>query len=155
NFTVNAANQNGPASRTTLSGPVAVAVDSNNNLYIADYNNHRVLFYITPLTTDVSADQVWGQGGSFTLNGCNRGAASATTLCAPAGVALDSANNLYVADLSNHRVFEYTETTNPPNNRTANAVFGQINTTTFNGCNQGMNVPSATTLCAPNGLSVD
>jgi NHL repeat-containing protein/ASPM-SPD-2-Hydin domain-containing protein len=155
-FTANAANQGGTASRTTLYGPVAVAVDTNNNLYVADYNNNRVLFYTTPRTTDGSADQVWGQGGSFTLSGCNSGGASATSLCSPDGVALDGANDLYVADYSNSRVLEFTQAANPPSNRTPNLVFGQLSTTTFSGCNQGAPAPvNATKLCSPAGLALD
>jgi len=63
-----------PASAATLSGIVewtrttledksfvGMYVDSAGNLYVPDINNHRVLKYISPFTTDTIADEVWGQ----------------------------------------------------------------------------------------------
>jgi DNA-binding beta-propeller fold protein YncE len=38
------------------------------------------------------------------MNGCGL---SATSLCSPSGVAVDSAGNVYVADTANNRVLEY------------------------------------------------
>ncbi len=82
-------------------------MDSGGNLYVADFGNNRVLEYNTPFAScgsfpcvGGSANLVFGQGGSFTSNACNNGGVSATrTACAsPAGVAVDSGNNLYVAD---------------------------------------------------------
>src|SRR5262249_28610627 len=103
-FTSNACNLGG-VTASSLCTPVGVALDSANDLYIGDETNHRVLEYNTPLASDVVADNVFGQGGSFTTAVCN--VASATSLCNPDGVAVDGGGNLYVADLSNSRVLEY------------------------------------------------
>ena len=43
-FTTSTAN-NGGVSATSLNNPYGVALDSGGNLYVADYNNNRVLFY--------------------------------------------------------------------------------------------------------------
>ena len=73
-FTSGAAN-NGGVSANSMSGPEGLTLDSNGNLYVADYNNNRVLEFNMPLTNS-TADTVFGQGGSFSTSGCNQGAAS-------------------------------------------------------------------------------
>ena len=82
-------------------------MDASGNLYVADEGNSRVLEYNTPLSTDTTADLVFGQGGSFTSAVINSGGVSASSLYYPTGVAVDAGGNLYVADYGNHRVLEY------------------------------------------------
>lgn len=119
-----------PASAASLcslpQGPISVfesgsfasmAVDSQGDLFVPDYFNHRVLKYNSPFTTDTVADEVWGQG-DFSANDCNKGGSSpgAATLCfdrwSPnrpftAGVDIDSQGNLWVADAGNNRVLRF------------------------------------------------
>ena len=118
-FTSNTAN-NGGVSADSLEFPKGVAVDADGNLYVADNGNNRVLEYNTPLTSDTTADIVFGQGGSFTSNNIG---VSADSLHSPTGIALDAGSDLYVADNVNNRVLEY----NTPltTDTTADAVFGQ------------------------------
>lgn len=115
--------------------------------------------YNTPLTTsgiagsgDTVADLVFGQGvtgTSFTTNGTL--AVSATSLTAPRGIAIDSANNVYISDSSNNRILEYNEAANPPANVTANEVFGTGNSFTVSGtCGAAL-----TDICAPYELAID
>jgi sugar lactone lactonase YvrE len=158
-FITNVANVGGSISKNGLKLPTGVAVDKNNNLYVADFSNSRVLEFNTPRTVtmiagsgDTSADEVWGQGGSFTTGSC--GSTSTTSLCFPLRVALDASANLYIADTSSQRVLEYTESTNPPANLAATHIFGQT-TATASTCNQSSNTPSASTLCGPSGLALD
>jgi hypothetical protein len=113
NSTSSACN-NGGLSANSLCLPNGVTVDSAGNLYVEDTFNNRVLEYNTPFAVtavpgsgDTTADRVFGQGGSFTSNGCNNGGVSADSLCFPIGSAVDSAGNLYVADTNNNRVLEY------------------------------------------------
>jgi len=124
-------NQGGATSANTLSQPAGLAVDSVNNLYVADSSNNRVLVYLTPFTKnagvpgsgDSTADVVIGQGGDFTAAGCNPpGTPDAETLCNPKGLTLDPSDNLWVADQNNHRVLEYYS---PLFNSAANFVIGQ------------------------------
>ena len=61
------------------------------------------LISLDPLTTDTVADVVFGQPDFVTV-GC---ATSASSLCAPRGVAVDAAGNVYVADRGNSRVLAY------------------------------------------------
>jgi sugar lactone lactonase YvrE len=159
-FIANVANNGGP-SKDSLRSPTSVEIDKFNNLYVADFSNNRVLEYNTPLSVtavagsgDTTADHVWGQGGSFTTLTCDNGGVSASSLCAPAKIALDGSANLYISSFQDHRVLEYNEGANPPTNVSANRVFGQ-STFTASGCNQGLLAPTAGTLCAPSGLATD
>jgi hypothetical protein len=79
----------GPAAQARFWGPAALALDSNGNLYVADYNAIRK---ITP-AGDVST--IVGEPRSC---GDLAGAGAAARLCYPYALAIDVANNLYVAD---------------------------------------------------------
>ncbi len=141
--------------------PTGIALDGSGNLFIADNINNRVLEYDAPLTT--TANQVYGQGGSFTTGDCDGDTfdtgSSADDLCNPNDVAIDPAGNLYVADANNGRVLEY----NPPlkTNTTADLVFGQGGDFTSNNCNSDVGVlndtdtSTANDLCTPTGIALD
>jgi len=72
-----------------------------------------------------------GQAGLTSTSGDNRGGvASATTLSAPASVAVDPATGkVFVADSGNNRVLRYSSTTALNNGAAAEAVLGQPNFT--------------------------
>src|ERR1700733_2256892 len=142
-----------------LCDPTGVALDGSGDLYVADSGNQRVLKYNTPLTTDTTADTVFGQDGDFTSNNCNfdtgGGNSTAHDLCNPTAVALDASGNLYVADTINERVLEY----NTPFGTTpaANKVFGQGGSFSTNDCDgDTMDIGSSgDDLCDPIGVAVD
>jgi uncharacterized protein (TIGR03437 family) len=71
---------------------------SAGNIFLADANDHRVR-KITPdgLITTIAGDGWPGFGG-------DGGPASASRLNTPYGIAVDTAGNLYIADLGNNRV---------------------------------------------------
>ena len=88
----------GLATNASFHSPVSLAVDSAANIFIADYNNHRVR------TVDragvISTVAVTGFC-CFTGDGVP---ATSTTLFFPHGVALDREGNLYIADSLDQRI---------------------------------------------------
>lgn len=136
---------NGGVSADSLNAPAGTAVDASGNLYIADRQNNRVLFYPSGSTT---ATRVYGQLGSFTTNTVNNGGVSADSLNAPTGLTLDSSGNLYVADSVNNRVLYY-----PVDSTTATRVYGQLDSFTSNTANNGG--ITASSLNTPYAVAVD
>ena len=88
----------GPASEAALDSPVAVAVDSLGNVYVADRDAHRVR-KIDPAGT-ISTFAGTGERGT-TGDG---GPATAARLESPRGVAVDSLGNVYIAAWGGHRI---------------------------------------------------
>ncbi|MFI6473028.1 SMP-30/gluconolactonase/LRE family protein [Streptomyces sp. NPDC050516] len=92
----------GPAISTRLHYPVAVAVDGDGNLYIADRHNHR----IRKVTSNGIITTVAGNGTAGYVS--DGGPAIGTRLHYPWGLALDEAGSLYIGDGHNHRVRKVT-----------------------------------------------
>jgi sugar lactone lactonase YvrE len=78
-------------------GPNGVAVDANKNVYVADANNSTIR-RIDP------AGFVKTIAGIAGVTGSTDGVGSAAFFNTPTSVAVDSANNLYVADLNNNTI---------------------------------------------------
>ena len=81
----------GPATSSPLDCPMGLGFDASGNLYIAGWSNHQV-YKVTPGgTLSVFA----GSG----VNGAPvAGAATSSPMRLPAGIAVDSAGNVYVSD---------------------------------------------------------
>ena len=153
----------GVPSAGNLCLPTAVATDPSNNVYIGDYNNHRVLEFnettnATTAPSNATANHVFGTGNSFTTNpGC--GNSSSGGVCYPWGLGVDSSGNLFLADYAWDRVFEYfTPLTvtgvGGSGDTIADYVFGQGGVLSGTSCNFGAS-PNAETLCSPYGVATD
>ena len=94
-----AADATGSAARFTF--PSGVAVDSSGNVYVADLINSAVR-NITP------AGAVTTFAGAAPAPGATDGNGTAARFNAPRGVALDSAGNIYVADMVNSTIRKIT-----------------------------------------------
>ena len=133
-----------PAGRAELANPSGVAVDSSGNVYIADTVNHAVRLVSTK---GIISTVAGGLGAGYYGDG---GAANGAALTSPAGVALDRAGNLYIADTGNSVV---RKVTNPQNNGTITTVAGN------GGADYGGDGGSATgpnaELNNPEGVAVD
>ncbi len=92
----------GAATSALLNQPKGVAVDSAGNVIFSDTNNQRIRM-ITPGGT-ISTVAGTGAGG-FSGDG---GAATAAQVNKPHGLAIDSADNIYIADETNHRIRKFT-----------------------------------------------
>jgi uncharacterized protein (TIGR03437 family) len=88
---------NGSAISATLDEPAAVAVDAVGNLYIADESNAVV----RKVANNGIISTVAGNGNNY--SGDN-GPATNAQLHWPAGVAVDAADNLYIADAYDNRI---------------------------------------------------
>ena len=96
---------NGAATAAQLNLPSGVAVDKAGNLYIADSANHRVRKVSGGTITTLAGNDVPGFGSSGDdPNSPGVGPASSESLFYPFGVAVDSGNNVYIADTQNNRV---------------------------------------------------
>ncbi|MXZ34666.1 MAG: hypothetical protein F4Z21_05275, partial [Acidobacteria bacterium] len=87
-----------PAVTAQLRGPAGVAVDSAGNLFIADSGNDRIR-RVDPsgVITTMAGMGARGFGG-------DNGSAVDAQLFIPAGVAVDSTGNLFIADSANDRI---------------------------------------------------
>jgi len=91
----------GLATNAILDGPYSVAVDNAGNIYIAEYVAHRVrkvdpMGFITTAVGAVSTGSL-GDGGPPT-----------SAQIVPAGLAVDSAGNYYIADEGHNRIRKVT-----------------------------------------------
>jgi uncharacterized protein (TIGR03437 family) len=163
-FTASMANQGGPASSGTLSGPVDLAA-SASELFVTDSGNNRVLVF--PLNSSGpagAASRVIGQldfpytapnlvvGEEFftagSLNSANGSAILDLSATPP---------HLYVADTYNNRVLGFNNFTSAINGQKADIVIGQPDLlhTTINYPSNVATTPNAQGLNGPSGLAVD
>ena len=123
----------------------ANSVVAGDKLFVADYNNSRILIWNTiPTSNQQAADVVIGQA-NMTSSACNAGGVSAQTLCYPSSVHSDG-TRLVVSDEGNHRVLIWT-TIPSTNGQAADLVLGQPDMMSNND-NQGAG-PTATSLSYP------
>jgi sugar lactone lactonase YvrE len=127
----------GPATSAYLLSPLAIALDTAGNLYIAGGNHVRKVDAQTGIITTVA-------GGGL---GADGGLAINATLDRPAGVAIDISGNLYIAESFGDRV------------RKVDAHTGVITTVAGTGNGRaffGDGGPATSAeLLSPEGLSVD
>ncbi len=93
NGTFGYSGDNGPAASAALNQPYGVAVDASGNVYIADTNNSVVRKVSSGVITTLAGNGTYGYSG-------DNGPAASAQLCAPTGVAVDKAGNVYIADVN-------------------------------------------------------
>jgi len=129
----------GAATSAQLDSPAGVAVDSSNNVYIADTHNSRIreVLASTGVINTIAGTGAVGFAG-------DGGAATSAVLNYPTAVAVDSAGNVYIADTNNHRIREIKS--------------GTINTVAGDGeqfYSGDGGLATAAGLDSPNGVAVD
>ncbi len=138
----------GAADEARLRSPASIAIDTNNNLYIADFNNHlirKIDLTSNIITTIAGTVNEAGEAGNAGFSG-DGGNATAAQLDSPSRIAIDASNNLYIADRNNHRI------------RKINLISNIITTVAGNGAagadGDGGSATSAQ-LNAPHGVAID
>jgi MYXO-CTERM domain-containing protein len=89
----------GPATSIEMKRPVGLAVDGNDNVYIADGANNRIL-RVDAVTSNVT---IYAGTGTSGFSGDGDPAVDAT-IAGPRGLQFDAAGNLYFGDSRNNRV---------------------------------------------------
>jgi trimeric autotransporter adhesin len=139
NGTAGYSGDGGPASAALISRPHGILFDPAGNLIFSDRGNHRIR-KVTPagIISTIAGNGTPGYSG-------DGGAATAATMFEPAGLALDAAGNLYIAEVGNTVVRRVTTT----------GIIQTVAGTGVNGYN-GDGIPATTArLNAPRSLAVD
>ncbi|CAF1031063.1 unnamed protein product [Adineta steineri] len=74
-----------------LDGPCGIYVNTNFDLYVADYNNNRIQLFQSGQLNAVTVAGAGSLNTTIALNG-------------PTGIVLDADNHLFIADQGNHRI---------------------------------------------------
>ena len=90
---------NASAISAAIDSPTGLALDAQNNLYLADTHNHRIrrITAATGIITTIAGVGTPAFSGDAV-------AATTAALDLPRGLTIDSAGNLYLADTANHRI---------------------------------------------------
>jgi sugar lactone lactonase YvrE len=151
--------EGGPARTGRLDNPQGLALDRAGNLYIAENTVNRIhkvdaaTGILTTAAGNTTVDAIrflnpFGSNGGFSGDG---GPATAAQLNQPQHVAVDTAGNLYISDLSNNRVRRV-----DVNTGVITTIVGSGPTGNGNGSYSGDGGPAtAATLNAPQSLVVD
>ena len=133
--------EGGLATRVKLNYPTGLTLDSVGNIYIADQHNHiiRKIDAVTGRINTIAGTRVAGFFGDL-------GSALKAQLNFPYDVTLDQSGNIYIADLSNHRVRKIDKTTN---------IITTIAGTGSNGYSGDYGLATSARLCSPAGLAID
>ncbi|MFT7100240.1 MAG: sugar lactone lactonase YvrE [Bacteroidia bacterium] len=91
---------NGTGTSARFNYPYHVVIDSDENLYVSDYNNHK----IRKITSSGVVTTYAGSGSAGSVNGTG----TAATFDNPKGLAIDANDNIYVADFDNHIIRKIT-----------------------------------------------
>ena len=90
----------GSAKDAQFRQPISMVFDSSGNMYVSDHSNHC----IRKITPDGIVTRFAGSGTPTWVDGTGAGA----SFKHPVGLAIDSANHIYVADQSNHCIRKIT-----------------------------------------------
>ncbi|QNH63680.1 NHL repeat-containing protein [Hymenobacter sediminicola] len=130
----------GTGSQAEFNNPEGLAVDAQNNVYVADFLNHRIR-KISPAGVVTT---LAGSGPTGTQNGGYAdGLATTARFSSPAAVAVDAQGTVYVADFGNARIRKI-------------STAGVVSTLAGSGVRGGADGPAAVAqFDLPTGLAVD
>ena len=129
----------GSATSAQLDFPAGVAVDSSGNIYIGDFNDHRIR-KVTVASGNIST--VAGTGTA----GFSGDLSASAPIASPNHIALDAAGNLYVAEQGNHRIRKIEVST---------GVISTVAGTSVEGNSGDGGAATAAQLDSPSGVALD
>jgi sugar lactone lactonase YvrE len=135
-------------SATNLAAPSGLHVDRKGRLWVADFDNNRVLMFQGASTLPgfgSAPDRVFGQP-DFTTSSSGT---TASKMNGPFQVFVDASDNLWVSDADNNRVLKFANVSALGNGAAASAVIGQPNFTT------GSAATSSVKMDRPFGVTID
>lgn len=136
--------------QTGLNYPTGLGFDTSGDLWVAEFNNNRVLMFKPPFTIGMLASLVIGQ----TTFATGTPATTQTGLHGPYGLSFDASGNLWVPDALNNRVLRF----NAPftSGMPASLVVGQADFTSsaFAPTQTGLYFPTSSVLDALGNLWV-
>jgi hypothetical protein len=125
--------------------PSDAFIDQFGTLWVADTNNHRVLWYFNAsrLTNGSNAAGVLGQ--QDLTSGSSSPSPSAFSMSYPSSVNVDENGTLWVADQQNNRVLSFISAINQTSGSPADSVLGQSDFSTGHSgcCPYCLNTPGA------------
>ena len=147
------ANANGgkDVSATAFNTPTALAFDAQDNLYVSDFVNARVLKFPAPVISTSAATVAYGQQ-KLTTGGVPQ-LPTEFSMAGPQGVAVDKAGALYVAVPADNRVLVFAP--GAASGDKAKSVLGQPDFATVTANTGSFPQASATSLAAPSAVAVD
>lgn len=129
---------NGRGTAAQFSTPTKIAIDSANNIYVSDYDNHS----IRKITPDGDVTTLAGSPNSGYLDASG----TLAQFSGPSGLTVDLDGNVYVADTGNNLIRKISSL------GVVTTLAGDISTPAF-GFSDGTGTSAQ--FFAPNGISVD
>jgi uncharacterized protein (TIGR03437 family) len=146
-FGAGGTNAGGSVSASGFNSPRGIAVDAQNNVYVADFQNARMVRFTAPVSTGQAANLVVGQS-TFTARVITAPPTNAT-IAGPSGISVTSDGTLYVAIPGENRALSF------PLGSAANTVYGQATFTTATANLGSQPYASQNGLQAPGDIKVD
>lgn len=142
-----------PPTSETHYNPIGLDVDGAGRVYVADWNNHRVLRFDPPLAASPVPSAVYGQTG-FSAADPDGPGADAGGLHLPIDLHLTATADLLVCDSANHRVLLLR---GPLYGSAPDGVLGQLDDLSGQLPNHGLAPGSVapTGLSGPTGVTID
>jgi len=97
----------GPATNANIINPTPVALDTSGNIYIGSYYDYK----IRKVSTTGTISSVVGSGIGTGTSGSVDGSGTSASVNTVYGLALDSSNNVYIADTGNSKIRKLTVST--------------------------------------------
>jgi len=133
--------------------PSGITIDSSDNLYVCDTDNHS----IRKITTGGIVSTIAGNGTSGSEDNIYANSSISARFNTPLGITVDSLGNMYVTDYNNHTIRKLTPITS--NSSSGSVISVRYAVTTIAGSSGNLGTTDGTGSCArfwyPSGIVLD